>query len=30
VINADYMVPIKTILYTYDWRVSIEKSAVLF
>ena len=29
-IYASYVVSIKTVLYTYDWQVSTEKSAVLF
>ncbi len=29
-VSATYTVPIPTLLYTYDWQVSTEKSGVLF
>jgi hypothetical protein len=29
-IAASYMVPVKTLLYTYPWNISISKEAVLF
>jgi len=29
-IDASYMVPVKTLLYTYPWNISISKQAVLF
>jgi len=30
VITADYVVPIRTIFFTYNWRFTEEESAVLF
>jgi hypothetical protein len=29
-INADYVVPVKTPFFTYDWHFTEEESAVLF
>jgi hypothetical protein len=29
-IDASYIVPVKTLLYTYPWNISISKQAVLF
>ncbi|MBI3450796.1 MAG: hypothetical protein HY049_18015 [Acidobacteria bacterium] len=29
-IDGTYSVPVKTLLYTYDWKIDIKKEAVLF